>query len=202
MANVVGSAVRSIWWLVLVRGILLVLLGVFTLWQPFAAVVAFVVVFGIYAIADGATLIVAAIASRKQYSDWGWLIVQGVLTIIAGILIVALPGVAGLVGIFGLLWFLVVSTIAGGIMTLMVAGRQTGSARVWAIVGGILDIVFGILIGLMAFLAPGDTAAALVWVVAVAAIVFGVILVVTAFQVRRGVVTVADRIDEALDAQA
>lgn len=198
MANAVGSTVRTIWWLVLIRGILLVLLGALTVWQPATAVVVIVLVFGIYAIVDGIAVIVAGIAGRKRYPNWGWLIVQGALAIVAGALILLLPGLIGLVGLFVLLWFLVFSLIVGGILTLVSAAREPKGSKAWGFVAGVLDILFGILIGVLAVLAPLGTVAAMILVVAIAAIVFGIVLIVSAFVVRRDAIAVADSIDEAL----
>jgi len=198
MATTVGATVRSLWWMALLRGILLVALGVVAILEPPVAVLAFVWAFGAYAIADGIVVIAAAIAQRKQYPGWGWLIVQGVLTIIAGVLILALPGVAGVLGVFTLLWFLVISTIVGGIMQIAAAIRHQGAEKSWGIAGGVIDIVFGILLAIMAFVWPGGLALAVVWVVGIGAIVFGIGLIVAAFQLRRGVTSTADRIDEVL----
>ena len=195
MAATVGAAVRTIWWMVLIRGILLILLGALTLWQPVVSVVAVVFVFGIYAIVDGVVAIVGGIASRKRNPDWGWLIAQGVLAIFAGVLIVLLPGLAGILGVFAVLWFLVFSALVTGVMTIWTAARQSGGVKAWGIVAGILDLAFGVLLGVFAFLNPVGTAAAIVWIVAALAIVLGVFLVITAFMVRRGVTDVADRFD-------
>lgn len=205
MANAVGtvgSAVRTIWWLVLIRGILLVILGVLTLWQPVVSVFAIVLVFGIYAVVDGIATIVAGITTRKRNPDWGWVIAQGAIAVVAGVLILLLPGLAGLLGVFAILWFLVFSAIVSGIVTIWTAARQSGGTKGWGIAAGVVDIVFGVLLGVLALLNPIGTAEAIVWVVAILAIVLGVMLIVAAFQVRRGALTIADRIDEALGTEA
>ncbi|HWL60175.1 MAG TPA: DUF308 domain-containing protein [Microbacteriaceae bacterium] len=186
MAQTLDSQVRGLWWLVLIRGVLFVLLGIAALLQPAVAVVAFTLVFGIYAIVDGVMVIIAAIAARKDYSGWGWLVVQGILTVIAGVLIVSLPAAAGLVGVFALLWFLAISAFVGGIMQLVAAARTKGGAKGWNIVGGIIDIIFGILIAVLAITSPAGAVLATVWVVAIGAIILGVVLIVAAFRVKRG----------------
>ncbi|MBO9578941.1 MAG: DUF308 domain-containing protein [Microbacteriaceae bacterium] len=196
----VNQAVRSIWWLVLIRGILLVVLGGLMLWETAIAVWAIVLTLGVYAIVDGISVIVAAIGARRTYSSWGWLIAQGVLQTIAGVLIVALPGLAAGVLALVFLWFLVFSLIAGGAMAIASAVRQRGGGRGWALAAGIVDIVFGILVAILVITSPIAAIGAAVWVLAIAAIVFGIMLIVMAFRVRRGALTVADRIDEALSA--
>jgi len=186
MAELLRSQASGLWWLVLLRGILLVLLGVGALLQPVLAVVAFTLVFGLYAIIDGVAVLIGAIAARKAYEGWGWLVAQGVLTAIAGVLIVALPGVAGLVGIFAVLWFLAISAVAGGVMAIVAASRVRGESRTWGIVGGVLDIVFGLLIALIALTSPAGAALATVWVAAIGAILIGVVLIVMAIRSRSG----------------
>jgi uncharacterized membrane protein HdeD (DUF308 family) len=195
MAETLGAAVRTIWWIVLIRGILLILLGALTLWQPVVSVVAVVLVFAIYAIVDGVVAIIGGIASRRRNPDWGWLIAQGVLAIVAGVLVLMLPGLAGIVGVFAILWFIVASALVTGVMTIWTAARQSGGVKAWGIVAGILDLVFGALLGVFAFLNPTSTATAIVGLVAILAIVLGVFLVITAFMVRRGVTGLADRFD-------
>jgi len=198
MAIEIGTAVRALWWLVLVRGILLVLLGVLTLWQPLPAVLVLAIVFGIYAIADGIVTIIAGITSRKTYPSWGWLITRGTLALLAGVLILLIPGVAGLIGVFALLWFLVISAVVGGAMSIMVAARSHGSAKGWGIFGGVLDILFGVLLAIVAFTSPAVTLVATVWVLAIGAIFFGVVLIFMAFQLRRGAYAGAAGVDDAI----
>jgi len=184
--STLGQTARSLWWLVLIRGILLVALGVLTLFEPVQAVVVFALVFGIYAIADGILVIIASITSRKTYSGWGWLLAQGILTILAGIIIVALPGLTGLTLLLALLWFFVFSSFIGGIFEIIAAVKHHGSDRAWGIAAGVIDILFGILLMVLIFTTPGATLLATVWVFAIGAIVFGITLIVGAFRLRSG----------------
>jgi len=194
MVQALDAQIRGLWWLVLIRGILFVLLGVAALLQPALAVIAFTFVFGIYAIVDGVMVVIAAIVARKEYSGWGWLIVQGVLTVIAGVLIVSLPAAAGLLGVFALLWFLAISAFVGGIMELVQAAKVKGGSRGWAIAAGVIDILFGILIAVIAITDPAGAALATVWVIGIGAIIIGVVLIVASFRVRRGDLSVAGEV--------
>lgn len=186
MVQTLASQVQSLWWLILIRGILFILLGIVALVQPVGAVVVLAMVFGIYAIVDGLMVTVAAIVSRKSYQGWGWLIAQGVLTVIAGILILSMPAVFGLLGILTVLWFLAISAFVGGIMAIVSAARSKGSVKGWGIVGGALDIIFGILIAVLAITSPAGTLLAMIWVVAIGAIVIGIVLVIASFRARKG----------------
>src|SRR5690606_38034321 len=80
--------------------------------------------------------------------------------------------------------------VVGGILTLVATSRSAGS-KGWGYVGGALDIVFGILIAVIAITSPGGAFLATVWIAAIGAIIIGVVLLVLAFRMRRadGVVT-------------
>lgn len=55
-----------------------------------------------------------------------------------------------------------------------------------------LSVLFGILLIVLVVLNPGDAVLSLIWVLGVYAIVFGLMLVVLAFQVRSGAKKVAE----------
>ncbi|WP_347134797.1 DUF308 domain-containing protein, partial [Staphylococcus aureus] len=75
----VYSGSRRLWWLVLIRGIFAVILGLYALFSPGATIIALVIVFGFYAIIDGISAVVIAIGSRGKQRLWGWLIVEGLI---------------------------------------------------------------------------------------------------------------------------
>ena len=83
MADLTAAA-RGIWWLVLLRGILAILFGLFALFAPGTALLALVFVFGAYAILDGITALAVGIRHRKDDPHWVWHVVQGVVSVLAG----------------------------------------------------------------------------------------------------------------------
>ena len=85
------QAVKALWWLVLIRGVLAVLFGLYALFSPAAALLALVFVFGFYAIMDGVAAIAVGFRHRRT-SHWGWHVVQGVVSLIAGLIALFWPG--------------------------------------------------------------------------------------------------------------
>ena len=81
----------SLWWLAIVRGVFAIIFGILALTWPVETVVVLTLVFAIYAIVDGIVNIVAAIATRKEDSTWGWLLTQGILTLIVGLFALFAP---------------------------------------------------------------------------------------------------------------
>ena len=122
---------------------------------------------------------------RKTNSRWGWLVAEGVLTALAGLVALFLPGLVGTFGGLVVLWTIVIWSIVSGIMGLRsAAGAESGRAKTWGIVAGILSLVFGVILAIAVILTPGATLLSLIWTVGVYAILFGITLVVTAIYVR------------------
>lgn len=176
---------RGVWWWVLLRGIIAVAFGVITLASPASAILALAVVFGVYALVDGVFAVVHAVRVRGSFPKWGWLLTQGVLSALAGLAALILPGLVGLLGALVLLWTIVIYNVMHGVSGIYsAAGAAQGSAKTWGVVAGVLSIVFGVILGILLLVTPGAAILGFVWLVGVYAIAFGVMLAVTAIQVR------------------
>jgi uncharacterized membrane protein HdeD (DUF308 family) len=188
LAGQIGSVAKGIWWLVLVRGILGIVFGIIALIAPGAALTGIAIVVGVYLLMDGITEIIHAVQARKSDRRWGWLLFQGIVSVLAGLAAVILPGLAGLVGGLVVLWTVVVYTLLHGIMGIAsAAGIREGSGRVWGIIAGVVSIVFAILLAIFVLLNPGATVLSLIWVVGIYAIIFGIVLIVASVKVRKHV---------------
>jgi uncharacterized membrane protein HdeD (DUF308 family) len=183
------SLARGIWWLVVVRGILAIIFGIIALIAPDAALTGIAIVFGAYALVDGIMAIVHAVRTRKAAARWGWLLVQGVISLAAGLTALIFPGIAALFGGLFVIWTIVFYSVmhgAAGIAS--AAGAETGRARTWGVAGGVLTLVFGVLLAILTFVTPGATILGLIWTVGIYAILFGVMLIIVGIQLRRGLV--------------
>jgi uncharacterized membrane protein HdeD (DUF308 family) len=177
-----ASAIRGVWWLVLIRGILAILFGLFALFAPGTALLALVFVFGAYAIIDGITAIIAGIRHRKEESHWGWHVFQGVVSLIAGIVAFTWPGVTVLAILFVIAFWSIVNGV-GQLVESFTMRKMGASTWGWMLAGGVVSVIFGIV--LLAW--PGAGLVTLLWVVGIFSIVFGVIMVVWALRLRGAV---------------
>jgi uncharacterized membrane protein HdeD (DUF308 family) len=183
-----ATLAKGVWWLVLIRGILAIGFGVIALVAPGAALTAIAIVFGAFALVDGITTVVHGIRARGSHPRWGWLIAEGVLTALAGLAALILPGVVGTFGGLVVLWTIAFWSIASGIMALRsAAGAMSGRGKTWGIVSGILGLVFGVILVVAILLTPGATLLSLIWTVGIYAILSGIALIVTAIYVRAAV---------------
>jgi uncharacterized membrane protein HdeD (DUF308 family) len=165
------------WWVLLVRGIAAILFGIAALIWPGLALVTLVLLFAAYAFVDGIFTIIFALQHRNQPRWWVTLI-EGIIGVIAGIAAFLWPDMAS----FVLLNFIAFWAILTGIMEIILAIRlrEEIQGEFWMGLGGLLSILFGVLI----LLFPGAGALSIVWMIAAYAIVFGVILVILAFRIR------------------
>lgn len=167
------------WWIILLRGLLAIAFGVLTWYLPGISLASLVMVFGVYALVDGILGIWAAISSRKEYDGWWVLLLWALIAIGAGILTFASPGITAL----ALLLYIAIWAIATGITQIVVAIRLRKEIdnEWWLILAGIASVIFG---GLL-IAQPAAGALALLWTIATYAVIFGVLLVLLAFKVRK-----------------
>ncbi|CAD5997314.1 HdeD family acid-resistance protein [Agreia sp. COWG] len=188
MTTPLTAIAKGIWWIVLLRGIFAVVFGIIALVAPLAALTGVVIVFGIYAIIDGVTAIIHSLQIRTPGSGWGWLLFQGIVSVAAGFVALVFPALAGVIGGLFALWTIVIYAVMHGVLGIAsAAGMGQGRNRTIGIVSGVLTLLFGMVLGILTLVTPGATVLSLIWIVGVYAIIFGVMFIVVAVQLRRGV---------------
>ncbi len=127
------------WWLALLVGIVSIVAGAIVIAKPSNSLSTLAVIFGIFILADGIIELIAALSSHTQ--NRGSLAVIGVISVIAGVLLIRHPlggvrAVALLVGI----WL-----IAAGVVR-FIAAFESPENRVWRIIAASILAIFGIII--------------------------------------------------------
>ncbi|TMQ22412.1 MAG: HdeD family acid-resistance protein [Candidatus Rokuibacteriota bacterium] len=174
------SSLAANWWAIALRGVAGILFGVLTFVVPGLTLAALVLLFGSYAIVDGVLNIVAALRRRRAGEPpWWALLLEGVVSVAAGVVTFAWPGLTTVVLLYVIAgWAIITGAFE---MAAAVRLRQRVEGEGWLVFSGILSIALGVL--LMA--APATGALALVLWIGAYAIVFGALLVVLAFRLRR-----------------
>lgn len=106
------------WWLVLV-GIAGIAAGIVTFLWPGITAIVLVLFIGAWALVHGIFEIIGAIKLRKEIDNEWWLILSGVLSVVFGLLVIAMPGA----GALGLIWAIAAYSIVFGITWVMLAFR-------------------------------------------------------------------------------
>jgi uncharacterized membrane protein HdeD (DUF308 family) len=167
------------WWLLALRGLIAVVFGVLAFMWPGANLITLVWLFGAFALLNGILSLVLAAKTPKGYPKVGSLILGGVLGILAGLLALVMPGITAL----GLLILIAAWAIATGVMELVAAVRlRKIIANEWLLIlAGIASLAFGVIL----LLQPAAGALALIWLIGAWALVFGILLMILAFRMRR-----------------
>jgi uncharacterized membrane protein HdeD (DUF308 family) len=164
------------WWLVLVEGIVLALLGLILLVAPGASLSFLVLLLGIYLFIAGIFRIVGIFLDS---SSWGWKLAAGILCLIAGLAILTNP-----------LWSTTLASTWLVILVGFLAMLQGAAGLVVALQGGGWGMgalsVLGILLGLFLVINPLIGVAALTLILAIFMLIGGVGAVIQAFRMRRG----------------
>ncbi len=163
------------WWSVAIRGAAAILFGILMLIAPGAGLLALVILFGAYAIVDGAFNVAFAVRYRER---WVALLFEGILSIAFGVLTFVWPRITGL----ALLLLIGIWAVVTGVAEIVAAIRLREVIRGEWLMGlaDVLSIVFGILV--LAFPGAGALAVA-IWIAAYA-IAFGAVLVALGFRLR------------------
>lgn len=178
-ASDLATALARNWWVLLLRGIVAIIFAVLTWMQPAISLAALVLVFGIYVLADGVLGIWAAFSGRRENRHWWVLLLWGLVSVAVGVLTFVNPAITGLV----LLMYIAAWAIITGVLQIVAAIRLRKEIQGEWLMGlsGLLSIVFG---GLLVA-RPGAGALAVAWIIAAYAFIFGVLLVLLAFKVRK-----------------
>jgi uncharacterized membrane protein HdeD (DUF308 family) len=161
----------------LFRGIAAVLFGVLTLVWPKLSLTVLVLVFGVFAVISGITAVVAALRST-DIPGWGLLLFEGILGTLAGAIALVFPGITALAFLYLLAAWAIITGILEVIAPLSFP-MSTGRAVLTAL-AGVLSVVFGILIAAQ----PAAGLLAVVWLIGIYAIVFGIMYIVVYFESR------------------
>jgi uncharacterized membrane protein HdeD (DUF308 family) len=166
------------WWVLVLRGIFAVLFGVLAIIWPSIALAVLVLLFGVYALVDGVLAIWTAFSSRKKTEKWWVALLEGVAGIAAGAVVLIWPGITAMILLFLIAGWAVIT----GIFEILAAIRlRKQIENEWFLVlSGLVSIVFGVAIGVW----PRVGLLTLVWLIAIYAILFGVLIGILGFRLR------------------
>jgi uncharacterized membrane protein HdeD (DUF308 family) len=177
-----GAMTRGGWQLSLLRGIVMLLLGLFAIVAPQQALFVIVMVIGLYLLIDGVITAIAAFRGRGGSSRMT-VLGRGALSIIGGLLVLLLPFVFPEAATVIWAYMLGVIAVIAGLLDLITVGkaRREIETKSTMIISGLLLILLGILLLLMPTLIAQDK----LFVVGLTIATLGVVSLVAAFIQRR-----------------
>lgn len=162
------------WWLILIEGVALVILGILFLTNPAATAVTVVTVLGLYWLISG---VLGIIGIFLNHHNWFWKLLLGVLGIVAGILILQHPISSTLVVGASLTLWLGIIGIVMGVMNIIRGIMGEG----WGVL--ILGVV-SIIIGAVLLANFWGVTISLPWTLGILAIIGGLVAIWDSFRAR------------------
>jgi uncharacterized membrane protein HdeD (DUF308 family) len=165
------------WGWLIARGLAAIVFGILAFAMPGLTVLTLAIVWGAYAIVDGVFAMSYGFRG-KGTRRWAYVII-GLIGVIAGLVAFFWPNETALVLVLIIgFWMLGI-----GIFEIVYAIQfRRAIAHPWAVgISGLLSA----LVGLFIIVFPGAGALSLIWVIAVYAILYGILMIVAAFQLRR-----------------
>lgn len=159
------------------RGLVAALFGLLiAIWPGLALLTLPVLILslGAYILIDG---IVTIVGGTKASGGRKWLLlVEGTLSVMAGVIAIALPGVAGLAVVYVIAAWAVLS----GVSKIASALRGRTEHEWLMVASGVLAVIFGVVLAVL----PGAGLLAFVWVIAIYAIAVGISFITYAYRLR------------------
>ncbi len=177
----VSSEVTQRWaWITGLRGVLMLLAGIYAVIFPAAALTVLVIAGGALLVVDGVLGLWSLTFGGARTGNYWFDVVRNALSLILGVLILISPLLATILTTTFLVYLFAFQAILVGAMEIWVVVRERDSyARIWPVVlSGVLYILFGIAL----LLAPMFGALMVVILGGVAMILFGGALTAYAFR--------------------
>lgn len=126
------------WWLILLKGIVLLLLSFLVFANPVSTLLGISLFIGIGILITGVIIVVVAVNGKKELEHWKWKLVEGVLDIFLGFMLVANPQITAVVLPFMLAFWIVFYGI------LLTVGAFNQKKFNWGLlILGVLTVILG-----------------------------------------------------------
>jgi len=176
MTTEIRKTASDIWWLFLLQGIATLILGVLLVISPGMTTAVLVQFLGVYWLVSGIFSIVGIFVGDREI-HWGWLLLSGVLGILAGIAVLKHPLLSTILLPTILVYLIAIEGIVMGVVNLIEAFKGGGwGTGIW----GVVSIIFGVIL----FGSPLLSAVALSVVMGAFGVVGGIALIVISFRMR------------------
>lgn len=169
---------KDSWPLLMVQGVLAVIFGIFAFVYPGMTLASLVLIFGIFALFDGAVLLVRGLGSMHSNKKWWMTALGGLVSLAAGFAVFAYPGLTVQV----LYWIIAAwAFVAGFVRIMMAIDLRKEIDNEWLMgLSGVISILFGVLL----IARPGAGIIALGWYVGAFALLAGILMISLSLRLR------------------
>ncbi|MCB2184308.1 MAG: HdeD family acid-resistance protein [Desulfobulbaceae bacterium] len=167
------------WWSFFIRGVIAVVFGLAALLLPGITIDVLMLLVGAFIVADGVFSIISSAGNRAVESQWWVLLLEGLTGLFIGLFTFIRPDVTlALIIILLAVWAFITGVIE---IVAAIRLRKVISNEWFLALSGFLSLVFGsILLG-----RPDLGAVALVWLIGIYALFFGILLIFLGFKLKK-----------------
>jgi uncharacterized membrane protein HdeD (DUF308 family) len=165
------------WKMLILRGVIAVVIGILVIAWPIESAIAFVLLWGFWALFDGVGDLIQAFQPESKGNRL-WLVVMGVISLIVAFFAIFSPAMAAT----ALTWILGIWLIVRGVFELIAAFSSTLAMPRWLL---LLSAGVSIVIGILFVANPGAGAVGIAVLLGIMALIWGVVFLVLGFLVRR-----------------
>ena len=176
------KAVTRSSWLLALGGVVAVIFGIVALVLPGITLGALVILFGAFALIGGVLTLVGGLDRATDHArHWIPMVFSGLFGVAIGVFTFFRPEITAL----SLVYLIAVWAVLTGILEFVAGVELTGQASgAWALwLGGLVSVAFGVFIALR----PAGGALAIVWLIGIYAIVFGVLRIIYGYRLHKDV---------------
>lgn len=165
------------WWAILIRGVVAILFGFLAFFATGFTLKLLLIFLGLYLLLDGLFSVIGALAATS-HKNWWLLLLEGVISIAAGIVVFVWPAMTLLILVYLVAIWAVVTGIFEFLASLMATWAQPGRVFIGAV--GILSVILGIVI----FINPLLSLTVAIWLIGIYALVIGLAMIFFSFKLK------------------
>ncbi|MEM0516231.1 DUF308 domain-containing protein [Pseudoalteromonas sp. YIC-827] len=174
----INTSLPGQWPIFVIQGIIAIIFAAVAWFSPQATIGALIFVFAAFFMFDGCSRVWLAFKQKQYSSYWHLTLIAGILGIVAAIVTVSMPQLTALI----MLYLIAFWAIAIGLMEMAAAIKLFKHLQgvTLLLLSGVVSILFGIYL----IVNPGQGIIAMLWLVAIYAFAFGIILCWLGFKLR------------------
>ena len=167
------------WWIAPLIGIIAILLGFWCIANPGSTLAVLGALFIVGFLASGVFSISFAVLNRKTITGWGWTLASGIIDILFGLILLAIP-LSTIVALLFLVGFWVMFQSIWGISTSIELQRNGIKGWGWILTFGIL----GLILAFMLIVNPLFAAGFIIYLLAASLFCYGIMRILYGIRLR------------------
>lgn len=171
--------VHKHWWAILLRGIIGILFAILLVTATGFALDVLIILLGVYLLFDGLLSVIASFLATG-HKNWWLLLLEGIVSVIVGIFVLAMPGATLTILIYLVAIWAIITGFFEFIASLVSSWAIPG--KVFIGVTGVISFVLGVII----LIYPLISLVAMIWLIAIYAFVIGLTLTISSFKFKAG----------------